>query len=121
MRHARTWLLAIALAIAGCTVVPKNPAQAVYLAHGNYAAGLVILQQYKALPTCAPSVPQPCKDEAKLKELLAADEDAFKALSSAQAIVRGNLTSAAANQAARDAEAAIAKFRAQTATVKVTP
>lgn len=111
-------MILAALALAACTAVPKDPAQAVYLAHGNYAAGVVVLLQYKALPACSPVVPQPCKDAAKMKELLEADDRAFDALSKAQAIVRGD-SGPLANKAAQDAERAIAAFRAKTATVKV--
>ena len=125
MRTARffaLWLAVAALAACGTTglVVPTSPAQAVYQAHGNYAAGLAVLLQYKALPDCAPASTVLCKDPAKLKELLEEDEKAFQALSKAQAVVRGDM-GPAANQAARDAEKAIAAFRAKTATVKVQP
>jgi hypothetical protein len=103
---------------AACTTTPKGPEQTVYAAHGNYAAGLSIALQYKALPTCGPTVPPLCKDPKTLKEMQDADDKAFEALTTAQRVVRAG-PGPQADQAATNAQKAIAEFRKQTSAVKV--
>lgn len=113
-------LLAFLTACAGM-VTPTKPSQIVYAAHGDYAAALPVAIQYKRLPTCGPAVSKLCKDPAVLKKLQAADDEAFKTLSAAQAAVRlGDGTGGSAEATA--AQKAIAEFKKQTALLpKVTP
>lgn len=104
--------------LTACTTVPKGPEQTVYAAHGSYAAGLTIALQYKSLPTCGDTTSDLCKDPEKLKQLQEADDEAYRALATAQSIVRMG-PSPEATGAASAAERAVAEFRKQTATVKV--
>lgn len=114
---AATAALALFLGSA-CTTTPKGPEQTVYAAHGNYAAGLAIALQYKALPTCGPTVPPLCKDPKTLKELQDSDDKAFEALTTAQRVVRAG-PGPKADAAATNAQKAIAEFRTKTSSVKV--
>jgi len=123
MHAQRTFLWLIAVLLVGCaaSVTPKTPAQIVYAAHGDYAAALPIAIQYRRLPTCGPAAPKLCKDQDTLKKVQEADNEAFKALSAAQAAVRlGDGTGGASE--ATEARRAIDAFKKQTAVLpKATP
>lgn len=67
--------------------------QMVYQAQNNYNAALVVAVAYKSLPTC-PAAPI-CKTEKVVKEIQDADEVAFKALETAQNVVRAGDVDAA--------------------------
>lgn len=118
MRKLASIVPLLLFVVAACVTTPKGPEQVVYAAHGNYAAGLTVALQYKNLPTCAPTAPPICKDPKKLKELQDADDEAYKALSTAQAIVRVG-PGPQADVAATAAQKAVARFKAVTSTVKV--
>lgn len=112
-------VLAVLSIAAGCNGTgAKRPDQIVYAAHGVYAAELRAALEYKALPTCQPEAlpvarPKFCKDPDVLKKLQEADNEAFKALSTAQAAVRqGDGTQGAAEATA--AQKAVENFRKQT-------
>jgi hypothetical protein len=87
-------LLAVALCAglavsAGCAVQPTDPAQAVYLAQGDYLAALTAAVKYKQLPPCGqPSSPTLCSDPTVVSKLQVADDVAYSALTAAQAAVR---------------------------------
>lgn len=68
---------------------PKTPAQAVYLAKGDYDGLLKAAGKYNLLPRCdAPAVPVLCSDKAVVEQLRKADFAVQTALDAAEATVR---------------------------------
>lgn len=87
--------LVLTSALIGCAslaTAPQSPAQAVYAAHGDYIAALSIAVAYKSLPPCRASdagvVAFLCASPLVVAGLQRADDAAFAALSTAQALVR---------------------------------
>lgn len=85
--------LVVALLLAGCgstlPPTPQTPAQAVYLAEGDFTAALVIADKYKALPDCdKPAAPILCSKTSIVLEIQKAANTAWPLLEAAQATVR---------------------------------
>ena len=79
------------VALVGCVsnTVGKTAAQAVYAAHGAYAAALSVAVQYRRLPACgAPLATALCSDAGIVAQVQRADDVAFAALSEAQSLAR---------------------------------
>lgn len=84
----KKFLLAILLVTSlGCTT-PASAPQGVYQAKSDFAAGLIIATQYKALPVCEDKGPVICKKEAVVKTVLQVAEGAKIALDNAETVVR---------------------------------
>lgn len=105
-------LLALLLAVSvGCTT-PQTPQQGVYQAKSDFAAGLIVATQYKALPLCEDKGPVICKKESVVKTVLMVAEGAKIALDNAEQVVR---TPGIGNDVAGTAEtAAIAAVKTLT-------
>ena len=81
-------ILALLLATSvGCTT-PQSAQQGVYQAKSDFAAGLIIATQYKALPECVDNGPVLCKKKAVVKTLIDVAEGAKIALDNAESVVR---------------------------------
>lgn len=107
----------IAVALAGCSVLPQTPAQSVYVLESGYVASLNVALQYKHLPPCPG--PKLCSDPAVVRDLQEADNYAYTAITDAQQAVRHGLNRETVAKLSADAAAALAKFQAKTATLKV--
>lgn len=109
----------ILIALLTACVTPKSPAQAVYQAQGSYASALTVAVAYKQLPRCAPLAPVICSEPAIVSKLQVADDVAFSALSSAQAIAREPGAGLSAQTAITAAEAAVSAFLAITSGLQI--
>jgi len=114
----RLFIVAL-LALSACATAPQSPAQAVYAAHGNYAAALTVAVAYRRLPPCAPSGPPLCSDKRIVADLQKADNVAFDALSAAQRVARAPGAGANVQTAINAANQAIGAFSSITASLQV--
>lgn len=108
-----TAALVAGLALAGCAVAPKDPAQAVYLIQGDYVAALTAAVKYKQLPRCGQPLAGPVCSEEKVVELLrGADDLAYAALKGAQDAVRAQpaVSAPSLEQAIASAQVAVQGF-----------
>lgn len=70
-------------------VRPDSPAQAIFLAEGDYAAAVQAEVAYGNLPRCGkPDSPKVCSDVNIMKKLRKADDVAWAALTEAEIAVR---------------------------------
>jgi hypothetical protein len=80
---ALVFLIPLIGVIAGCTVKPNSPAQAVYQVEAEYNIALQAAVDYKNLPACSTGVSVVCSDPAIVKKLQDADKTAASALAQA--------------------------------------
>jgi hypothetical protein len=79
-------ILLLPILLMACTAKPETPAQSVFLAESDYAAGLKIELAYSNLPRCPKA--KLCSDVSIIKKVQIADNVAYVALKDAQAAVR---------------------------------
>lgn len=114
---------ALLLTACGSTLppTPQTPAQAVYLAEGDFTAALSVATKYKVLPDCAvPSAPVLCSKTAVVTDVQKAANTAWALLQSAQATVtdpqfKGTMT----DQAVVSAQNAVGALKTIISTLKV--
>lgn len=114
----RLFAIGLLLAVAACTT-PRTPAQGVYAAKSTYAAALTVAVEYRNLPPCQPGGPAICRDAKVMAVVLKADDVAAVTLDQAETTVRDARASGdTLDKAVLAAEAAVASFKAITATLK---
>lgn len=106
-------LIAAALLLAACGTTlppsPQTPAQAVYLAEGNFTVALSVATKYKALPDCdKPPAPILCSKASVIADIQKAANTAWPLLQAAQATVTSpNFKGSMTDQAVVSAQNAV--------------
>lgn len=121
----RYLLFAGALLLASCGTglppTPQTPAQAVYLAEGDFTAALSVATKYKALPDCsALAVPVLCSKASVVTDVQKSANTAWALLQAAQATVTDpNFKGSMSDQAVVSAQNAVGALKTIVSSLKV--
>lgn len=119
------FILAVALLLGACGTPlppsPQTPAQAVYLAEGDFTAALSVATKYKSLPDCtAPAAPVLCSKASVVSDTQKAANTAWALLQSAQATVTDpNFKGSMTDQAVVAAQNAVGALKTIVSSLKV--
>lgn len=121
----KRFIIAAALLLSACGTTlpptPQTPAQAVYLAEGNFTAALSVATKYKALPDCAaPAAPVLCSKASVVSDVQKTANTAWALLQAAQATVTDpNFKGSMTDQAVVSAQNAVGALQTITSSLKV--
>ena len=105
---------ALFVALAGCSVAPKDAPQAAYEGTAAFATTLKAANTYAAMPRCSLTVKPPCSSQVAVNKIVVAANRADAAVTAAQHIAADTTSTKSdwekAVAAANEAVAALAKI-----------